>query len=178
MARMSVDLPQPLGPRAATCSPARMVRSMSWRTTRSPRATLTWRSVRNSVPSLSAGQASPEKLSLNKLSTGSTLSDYSSFGIGVVRNRALKWLFPQEKATLHSAQKVYLHSESALKREGAHTWDVQGRGRNSTVITDLGDPWGESDTCTGCGKCVQVCPTGALFLKGKTRSEEHTSELQ
>jgi bidirectional [NiFe] hydrogenase diaphorase subunit len=55
--------------------------------------------------------------------------------------------------------------------EGAHTWDVRGRGRNSTVITDLGEPWGESDTCTGCGKCVQVCPTGALFLKGKTVAE-------
>lgn len=55
--------------------------------------------------------------------------------------------------------------------EGAHTWDVQGRGRFSTVITDMGEPWGESDTCTGCGKCVQVCPTGALFLKGKTVAE-------
>lgn len=55
--------------------------------------------------------------------------------------------------------------------EGAHTWDVRGRGRNCTVITDLGEPWGESDTCTGCGKCVQVCPTGALFLKGKTVAE-------
>ena len=55
--------------------------------------------------------------------------------------------------------------------EGAHTWDVPGRGRNSHVITDLGEPWGESDTCTGCGKCVQVCPTGALFLKGKTVAE-------
>ena len=39
------------------------------------------------------------------------------------------------------------------------------------VITDLGEPWGDSDTCTGCGKCVQVCPTGALFLKGKTVAE-------
>ncbi len=55
--------------------------------------------------------------------------------------------------------------------EGAHTWDVSGRGRNSRVITDLGEPWGDSDTCTGCGKCVQVCPTGALFLKGKTVAE-------
>jgi bidirectional [NiFe] hydrogenase diaphorase subunit len=55
--------------------------------------------------------------------------------------------------------------------EGAHTWDVEGRGRNSAVITDLGEPWGDSDTCTGCGKCVQVCPTGALFLKGKTVAE-------
>ncbi|MGQ9634001.1 MAG: bidirectional hydrogenase complex protein HoxU [Bryobacteraceae bacterium] len=55
--------------------------------------------------------------------------------------------------------------------EGAHTWDVSGRGASSLVITDLGTPWGESDTCTNCGKCVQVCPTGALFEKGKAVSE-------
>ena len=28
--------------------------------------------------------------------------------------------------------------------EGAHTWDVAGRGRNSRVITDLNQPWGEA----------------------------------
>jgi bidirectional [NiFe] hydrogenase diaphorase subunit len=55
--------------------------------------------------------------------------------------------------------------------EGAHTWDMMGRGTNSLIISDLGEPWGASDTCTGCGKCVQVCPTGALFDKGKTISE-------
>ncbi|MBZ5605752.1 MAG: bidirectional hydrogenase complex protein HoxU [Acidobacteriia bacterium] len=55
--------------------------------------------------------------------------------------------------------------------EGAHTWDVAGRGRNSLIISDLGEPWGESASCTSCGKCVQVCPTGALFSKGKTVAE-------
>lgn len=55
--------------------------------------------------------------------------------------------------------------------EGAHTWDVMGRGANSLIISDLGDPWGTSDSCTGCGKCVQVCPTGALFDKGRTIAE-------
>lgn len=55
--------------------------------------------------------------------------------------------------------------------EGAHTWDVQGRGSGCRVITDLGEPWGASDSCTSCGKCVQVCPTGALFEKGSTVSE-------
>jgi bidirectional [NiFe] hydrogenase diaphorase subunit len=49
--------------------------------------------------------------------------------------------------------------------EGAHTWDVAGRGAASRVITDLAQPWGKSDSCTSCGKCVQVCPTGALFEK-------------
>ncbi len=55
--------------------------------------------------------------------------------------------------------------------EGAHTWDVMGRGTASRVITDLNEPWGNSETCTSCGKCVQVCPTGALSNKGKSVAE-------
>jgi bidirectional [NiFe] hydrogenase diaphorase subunit len=54
--------------------------------------------------------------------------------------------------------------------EGAHVWDVMGRGIDSIVITDLHDNWGNS-TCTRCGKCVQVCPTGALFDKSKIGSD-------
>ena len=50
--------------------------------------------------------------------------------------------------------------------EGAHTWDISGRGAKSVIISDLGEPWGKSESCTDCGKCVQVCPTGALFEKG------------
>ena len=55
--------------------------------------------------------------------------------------------------------------------EGAHTWDVMGRGIQAQVITDLNQPWGSSETCTSCGKCVHVCPTGALFEKGKSVAE-------
>jgi bidirectional [NiFe] hydrogenase diaphorase subunit len=55
--------------------------------------------------------------------------------------------------------------------EGAHTWDIMGRGIESKVVTDLNQPWGSSDTCTSCGKCVQVCPTGALFEKGRSVAE-------
>ncbi len=55
--------------------------------------------------------------------------------------------------------------------EGAHTWDVMGRGTLAKVITDMNQPWGTSDTCTSCGKCVHVCPTGALFEKGAAVSE-------
>jgi bidirectional [NiFe] hydrogenase diaphorase subunit len=55
--------------------------------------------------------------------------------------------------------------------EGAHTWDVMGRGASSRVIIDMNQPWGESATCTSCGKCVQACPTGALFPQGSTVAE-------
>jgi bidirectional [NiFe] hydrogenase diaphorase subunit len=55
--------------------------------------------------------------------------------------------------------------------EGAHTWDVTARGTDCRVITDLNQPWGQSESCTGCGKCVQVCPTGALSEKGKSVAE-------
>jgi bidirectional [NiFe] hydrogenase diaphorase subunit len=55
--------------------------------------------------------------------------------------------------------------------EGAHTWDVLGRGVESRLITDLEQPWGTSETCTSCGKCVQVCPTGALFEKSKVGAQ-------
>jgi len=49
--------------------------------------------------------------------------------------------------------------------EGAHTWDVAHRGSAARVITDLAVPWGKADSCTSCGKCLRVCPTGALFEK-------------
>ncbi len=55
--------------------------------------------------------------------------------------------------------------------EGAHTWDVTGRGSSAQIISDLNGAWGESETCTSCGKCVHVCPTGALSDKGKSVAE-------
>lgn len=55
--------------------------------------------------------------------------------------------------------------------EGAHTWDVMGRGVEARLVADLNQPWGEAISCTSCGKCVQVCPTGALFQKGTSVAE-------
>ncbi|MGD9947559.1 MAG: bidirectional hydrogenase complex protein HoxU [Desulfobulbus sp.] len=55
--------------------------------------------------------------------------------------------------------------------EGAHTWDVKNRGIHSLIVSDFDTPWGDSETCTGCGKCVHVCPTGALSEKGKSVAE-------
>src|ERR1700693_5710594 len=41
--------------------------------------------------------------------------------------------------------------------EGAGTKNVSGRGAKSRIITDLAQPWGTSDSCTKCGKCVMSC---------------------
>jgi len=61
--------------------------------------------------------------------------------------------------------------------EGAGTKNVAGRGSKAQIITDLFQPWGESQSCTSCGKCVMSCPTGALFQRGAAAGEaEHDRE--
>ena len=55
--------------------------------------------------------------------------------------------------------------------EGAHALDIFGRGIDAKIIHDMDEPWALSESCTSCGKCVQVCPTGSLFEKGVSATE-------
>lgn len=61
--------------------------------------------------------------------------------------------------------------------EGAQVWDISARGINSMLVAELNRPWGEAASCTSCGKCVHVCPTGALVEKGQA-VEEMTKRKQ
>lgn len=55
--------------------------------------------------------------------------------------------------------------------EGVHTLDLMNRGKDSQVIVDLDEPWGESTSCTSCRKCAKVCPVGAIYVESKPLSE-------
>jgi bidirectional [NiFe] hydrogenase diaphorase subunit len=55
--------------------------------------------------------------------------------------------------------------------EGAHVWELAERGGRTRLVAGLDQPWGSVSACTSCGKCLQLCPTGALATKGLTTGE-------
>jgi bidirectional [NiFe] hydrogenase diaphorase subunit len=60
---------------------------------------------------------------------------------------------------------------------GPHTLDIKNRAYNLRISIDLDNNWGESNTCINCGKCVMVCPTGALFMKNKEVSKTRRYDM-
>lgn len=51
-----------------------------------------------------------------------------------------------------------------------HNLSVANRGRNITVVPELGKPMADS-ACVRCGHCVDVCPVGAIYM------QEHIDEI-
>jgi bidirectional [NiFe] hydrogenase diaphorase subunit len=97
-----------------------------------------------------------------------------------VTNVRFPYRFPRLEVDMTHARYVLDHNRCVLcsrcvrvcaEVEGAHVWDIASRGISSRVICELNQRWGESRSCTNCGKCVQVCPTGALSDKGSAVEE-------
>ena len=65
----------------------------------------------------------------------------------------------------------YLHPKVGVDASHRRFTLDHNRCMDGRIIADMNEPWGSSESCTSCGKCVHVCPTGALFEKGKSVAE-------